>query len=380
MFFKLGKSKEIQMVLRVVFIYVLFLSKKIFSQHEIKFKNTKFLAFKIYPWGFIIPHSKELINVSRSNPFGFEIDYGWLQDESQRVIKNGIYAKRGFSLFYVNYDEPRTLGYSVNCNAFIEPIFFPGFKIKLSLPTAFGISYLSKVYDKNFNPTNLFFSSHISFLLYTGIQCNIRFFTVWNVIMGLRYNHISNGGIKKPNKGMNFPMVTIGLNRYLSQPNYKKLISGDSILNYRFNKKNRYAIFISNSFKNTPEDDQFKTRPEVILGMNYDIKRIYSRYMSLCLTHEFIYDGYLQEMLQRKSIFKKAFINAVAVGNEFLFGKMSFTTFLGIYTYHPYREHDLIYQRYALFYHYKKVILGATLRAHRHVAEVIEWRLGINLF
>jgi hypothetical protein len=55
--------------------------------------------------------------------------------------------------------------------------------------------------------------------------------------MGLRYNHISNGGIKKPNKGMNFPMVTIGLNRYLSQPNYKKLISGDSILNYRFNKK-----------------------------------------------------------------------------------------------------------------------------------------------
>jgi hypothetical protein len=41
--------------------------------------------------------------------------------------------------------------------------------------------------------------------------------------MSAQYNHISNGGIKEPNKGLNYPTVAGGFHYYLEAPSFAYL-------------------------------------------------------------------------------------------------------------------------------------------------------------
>ncbi|MFQ3576362.1 MAG: acyloxyacyl hydrolase [Cytophagales bacterium] len=340
-------------------------------------KNTPYITLKTYPFGFIIPHSRELIDVSTSRPWGFEYQWAWLQDDEQKVSKSGVFAKRGFSISYFNFDNPKVLGSATSLNSFVEPIFFPKHRFKLSVPLGFGFTFLNRTHHPEQNPTNLFFSSPISFLLFAGLQTNYLLFSNWELNCGFNYLHISNGGIKKPNKGMNFPMVSFGTTKYLKTPKYKAINKpqNDSAV---IDKRLIFATHFSISIKNTPETPEFSSNPEMVLGMFNEIKKAYKPRARLSLAHELIYDGYQQELAKRRNLNTVALINALCLGNELSFGKIIFSTHLGAYLHHPLREHDVIYQRYGLFFKHKQFTTGATLRAHRHVAEVIEWRVGYH--
>ncbi|MBK8193433.1 MAG: hypothetical protein IPK76_09535 [Lewinellaceae bacterium] len=64
-------------------------------------------------YGFIIPHSREIIDVSRSNPFGIELDAQWLLAREKYTRNSGVVARRGIVLHYFNFDTPRVLGHCV---------------------------------------------------------------------------------------------------------------------------------------------------------------------------------------------------------------------------------------------------------------------------
>ena len=154
--------------------------------------------------GFIIRHSRELIDVSRARPFGLELNAHWLLNGEKHVRQNGLIAKRGFAVYWTHFDNPAVLGQSVAVVPYVEPLILPWRRLYGSFQLGLGAAYVSKVYDESTNPTNLFFSLPLNFWVLLNTHVYFKINKRWQSSCGFNYNHISNGGMKNPNKGMNF--------------------------------------------------------------------------------------------------------------------------------------------------------------------------------
>jgi hypothetical protein len=58
-------------------------------------------------------------------------------------------------------------------------------------------------------------------------------------------------------------------------------------------------------------------------------------------------------------------------------GRVTFSQEFGLYYYREFRDTDDVYQRYGLTYEFvKNVFLGMNLKAHGHVADFFDFRIG----
>ena len=66
----------------------------------------------------------------------------------------------------------------------------------------------------------------------------------------------------------------------------------------------------------------------------------------------------------------------VALGHEFLLGKLIFSQQLGYYLYNPDWDGDILYQRWGLVYYFTDYFaFGINLKAHRNVADFVDFRV-----
>jgi len=325
--------------------------------------------------GFIVPHSRELIDVSRSNPYGFELNAHWLLAGEQEVRETGLIAKRGFAAYYFNFDNPEVLGHSIAFVPYVEPLIRPWGRLYGGCQLGLGAAYLSKVYHETENPTNLFFSLPVSFWAMLNADIYYKINQKWQASIGFNYNHISNGGMKSPNKGMNFPTFNLGLQYAFKSTTIKKPEKNND---WKTQPKNFGYFLAAGSVKNVPPfAASTKIEPGILYGAQGMVGRRVGRISALSAGIEFVHDGYDRILLDRLADKTSAWKGGLLVGHELLVGRVRFTTHLGPYFYNPSRTTDAIYQRYGLFYRFgRHVLVGSTLKAHRHVAEVFELRVG----
>lgn len=94
---------------------------------------------------------------------------------------------------------------------------------------------------------------------------------------------------------------------------------------------------------------------------------------------EWVADGTLRERLQHENNSASHHRAAFLVGHNLLIGRFSFSQYLGIYVYAPYPAKDPVYQRWGLSFQLnEKVFAGLNLKAHRHVADLLDFRVGIS--
>ena len=326
-------------------------------------------------YGFIIPHSKDIAGVSGSHPFGLELNVQWLMAQERYTRESGVIVKRGFLVHWINYDHPDVLGYCLSVAPYVEPLIRPDRRLYGSIQMGLGVSYLSKVYDEQTNPTNLFFSTPISFLLFTNAYLNFKVNPRWEVSLGFNYNHISNGGMKNPNKGMNFPTYNAG-----AAYNFRPMPIRRPVKNKAWKTRPRHYFYLQavGSIKTAEATDAFpKNEPRWLLGGIAMAGRRVGRLSGLAAGTEWIHDGWARRVLDRAGDPTSAWKGGVLFGHELITGKVRFTVHLGAYVYNPSRTTDAVYQRYGLFYQAGRHIqFGTTLKAHRHVADVFDLRLG----
>ncbi len=325
--------------------------------------------------GFIIAHSRELINVSQSNPYGFEVDAHWLLAGEQEIKQTGLIAKRGFAAYYFNFDNPEVLGQCVAFVPYVEPLIRPWGRLYGSCQLGLGAAYLSKVYDETTNPTNLFFSLPVSLWAMLNADIYYKIDRKWQALIEFNYNHISNGGMKSPNKGMNFPTLNLGLQYAFQSEVIKK---PEKNTDWKTQPKNFCYLLASGSIKNAPPElASTQVEPGIIYGAQWMFGRRMGRLSALSAGIEFVHDGYDRILLDRIADKTSTWKGGLLVGHELLVGKVRFTIHLGPYFYNPSRITDAIYQRYGLFYRFgQHLLVGSTMKAHRHVAEVFELRAG----
>jgi hypothetical protein len=318
-------------------------------------------------YGFIIPHSKELIDVSRSRPIGVEGLLGW---QLPATAESGMVSRRGFKVSFIDFNNPKVLGYSVNLAAFAEPLVAPHHKVFASVPLEFGLSYNNKIYDEVNNPSNLFFSQGLNFYLSAGVRVNWRISPRFIAQLSAQYQHISNGGMKQPNKGMNFPMAALGLMYYLQEPSWKPQERSVVALVHPGVTMN---VLLLGSVK-TIELPEEKT---MLWGYQYTVVKRIKRIHGVVAGLEGLWNGYKKEYYERKGEDVIAYEQSVQLGYEMKLSKTSFQVLIGCDVYNENRSTDLLYQRYGLYYqllpHLK---IGGTIKSHRQVADVIDVRLG----
>jgi hypothetical protein len=330
-------------------------------------------------YGFIIPHSDAIEQVSHTNPFGIEFIRSRLHTSlSSRQVFNAYWSS-GLEARYFNYQYPEVLGGVFDITAFVEPVVWHHRKKLLAFRGGMGLSFHSTIYDPEKNPLNQFFSSSISFPLYVDLRVKHMVGRRSFLTLSLCYNHISNGGFKQPNKGMNFPTVALGLEKFNTTiPLMRKSVSPVMLPE---NLRPYMQVKALTTLKVIREDSIYPQKTCYVYGVHAGAVMPFGRLYSISAGAEVILDGYNKETLkreQRNIDYKRV---SLTLGQELLFGKVVFSQALGLYVYSPYKGRNPVYQKYEISYRLNKDLgVGIFLKSHLHVAELMGIFFNYQLF
>src|SRR5690606_9657850 len=191
-----------------------------------------------------------------------------------------------------------------------------------------------------------------------------RFSPEWSGQLYFTYNHISNGGQRQPNKGINYPMAGIGVHHYLRQEIMPDHAASAFPQDWIFYMEAAYTT------KQAYRSDKRKSAFSVAGGTSRSISAINALGGGLEIS--------LDRSLEVKRSRWERIIPAPFIAHHFLFGRINFSQRFAVYTFKPaaYNNYSF-YQRYVLKYRiWGDWELGAGLKVHGHVAENIEIRMG----
>jgi hypothetical protein len=330
-------------------------------------------------YGFIIPHSRAIAEISNSNPWGVEADLAW-HLMRERIWKYCYcYPRTGISLNYFNFSFPEVLGQSVAFYPYVEPYIQPQHTWSISFRFGIGPAWVTRIFDAETNPDNFFFSSNLSFIAMLNAAINYRVDSRFSVRAAFNYNHISNGGLKQPNTGMNFPTVNVGLDYSFSEVSFP--VRKKDTMQVLYPEKSWWDLYILGMMKNVANgEEEFYPVTGAGIYYNYLILRI----LALNAGAEWISDFSVKEKIRREYISDPASApdhNRVAIlaGLNLLFGRFTFIHQWGFYVYAPYPARHNFYQRYGLSLSFiERFYAGINIKAHGHVADLMDVRLGIH--
>jgi hypothetical protein len=325
-------------------------------------------------YGFIFVHSKDVENTSGSRPIGLVLEYSKLKFDSSSFNLARCYPKTGFSLIYFNYDN-KTLGHSVTGSYFLEPSFMLSKKLFFAPRGAVGLSFLTNPYHPINNPNNNSYSLPVSVFLQLGLSVNYKISKQLHTNFSVNYMHISNGGIKDPNKGINWPTASLGINYQLNDTEFKKQ-------NYSrakpIKKFGRFDAGVYSSSKIVAKGDKQRYFvPGVYAGYFKQLNNLHS----VGIVSDFHLDYSLAEKQKRAGEPLHFHFASFALGHEFLMGKFTFWQHVGYYYLKPGERFINWYHRWGLNYNLtKNIAIGGSVKAHLHVAHFADLRLSYSFY
>ncbi len=309
---------------------------------------------------------------SNDHPWILQADIGWLKINQKAWNYCHCYTQNGVSLSYINFDNPSKLGRAFTVTGFIEPYLFHSKTIKLSLVGKAGIAFLDKLYDSLTNRENVFFSTNLSFALGVGANASFRLSDRIYIKTGFQLNHISNGGRKDPNDGMNFAGFQAVLEyrlQTLSLPQQKKERFTD--------KKFGLMVHLFGNQRTAWATPTFAEERKLVLGLNAGLIKRIGRLNGIGVGGEFYYDGINSVYSQRYNTDTATEIAAVNVQHYLFFGKLLFGQQLGWYVTNNTGYQKNLFQRYILEYEFKKNwYAGFSLKSHGDISDYFAFSAG----
>jgi Flp pilus assembly pilin Flp len=168
-----------------------------------------------YSKGFVIVHSRAVRAIEDSYPQGIQLDLGKHKISEKAWHACNCYPRTGISLTFWDFDNKDVLGYGLTGFYYLQPIFRADKDFSFSVRGGLGLSYQTNPHDPTSNPDNQSYSTSVAFPLELGVGLHYKLGELWQVEARFMYSHISNGGLKQPNKGINWPNAGIAVSRYL---------------------------------------------------------------------------------------------------------------------------------------------------------------------
>lgn len=355
----------------VVLLIFLFLLTT-FLKGQDSLKNPVNIAIKPQI-GFILPHSSKIEHLSHTNPFGFEAELSWLRIKDINYQQCDCYSKAGFSFLFIDFDNPQVVGNSYSLIGFAEPFLFRSKSFFLSMRMGAGITFLDKIYNEQTNPENLFFSTNLAFMVDVDLNMYYKLNENIQILAYAKYNHISNGGRKSPNYGMNFPTFGVGINYAYKDRFYFPQRTKQKHQTHWF-----YETNVFGTIKTVEKDSVSPEETKLIIGFYGLAGRTISKLNGLSAGFEYINDGAAKEKVDRRGLDLDHQQISFLIGHHLLFGRFDFSQHWGTYIYAPYKIKSF-YQRYTLSYLITRhVKIGATLKVYGDWADNFNLQLGYS--
>ncbi|MFC5623880.1 acyloxyacyl hydrolase [Algoriphagus winogradskyi] len=177
-------------------------------------QSKKVIEFS-YDQGPIIGNNKDWANelIDRIDYKGFDVRFGWRSSENNhynyinRFPSYGV----GFTSAINYYTE---IGRPMGVYAFGEvPFGKLNFdrKLNFSYFTQIGLGFNMNPYDAETNPINGFVGSAVNVHIHFGFKASYQISNRFDVFTSIGAKHYSNGSIKKPNSGINFIPISVGI-------------------------------------------------------------------------------------------------------------------------------------------------------------------------
>jgi hypothetical protein len=343
----------------------------VFTKAQSIAPNPQYVGLRAHN-GIIWAHSPDLIPQSYSQPNIYQVEWSRMALSDRAWENCHCYSKFGVAFQYVNFNNPNVLGSGYALMAFTEPFLTYQRRLYITMRAGIGPVFLDQVYDAQTNPENLFFSAPISFVLALNASLNFRLTEQWHLSATGHYNHISNGGVKLPNKGINYPTFGLGID-YVLRP----VTLSPRTKTQDYDREIQPYIGTFFSPRKTRADQSEKAYEGWMIGVQTGAVKPIGSFSAVGLGMELSHDG---SLANRQVDFPEStapVIASVMVQYYLTFGQFSFSPQLGYYVYRDAVEGNAFFQRWALVYTTgSEWYVGTSLKAHGHVAEHIDVHVG----
>ncbi|MGM0582709.1 MAG: acyloxyacyl hydrolase [Bacteroidota bacterium] len=322
--------------------------------------------------GFIFPHSVDVQNTSGARPTGLEGVLSWQRNDSASVALCHCYPRQGLLLAYYDYDVG-LLGKSGTAAYFLEPTYRISDRLLFSIKGAAGLTYLNMPYDSISNPGNQSYSTRLSFHLLLGLGIWLQLSEQWWLNPSINYQHISNGGMRQPNKGINWPTAGITLSY---QPNSRPWHS-EIKNNGKFweNYSARYDFTLIGTMQ-VGQNHSGNPKRFLMGGLAFQAGKQVGRLSMLTLGAEIYRDEKLKDNIRKDELNVSPVKAGLMLGHEFLLGRFQFSQRLGVYIFDQTPYYDRLFHRWGIKYRINRHIsTGINMLAHRQVADFVDFRL-----
>ncbi len=180
-------------------------------------QNVKVISLKVN-YGQIYIHTRSVSNVRGARPLGVEFEYSKQQISDSIYNLCDCYPRTGLVAGYFNFDNS-ILGHGAMLSYFIEPTFRLNNRLSFHPRANLGIAYLTNPFDAVKNPTNRSYSLHLNPYMQLGFGASFRLNKNVSLLAGTDFRHISNGGLKEPNRGINWITASAGVLYYAGSSN-----------------------------------------------------------------------------------------------------------------------------------------------------------------
>jgi hypothetical protein len=326
--------------------------------------------------GFIFAHSQAVQNTKGSHPTGIEAIFSWQRNDASIWALCNCYPRTGLLLAYYDYNNA-ILGKSFTTAYFLEPVYRLNKNIHFSFKGAAGLSYLTNPFDSLQNPTNLSYSTTINPYLLLGLGLWLRLDKHWWLNTSVNYQHQSNGGLKEPNKGINWPTAGLALSY---QQKARQYYTG-MVTKQKFWKTYsiRWDVGLFGMAKRALDKNGNSSRLP-LLGLFFQGSKQVGRLSALTAGTEIYRDAALRVKLKIDSIKASPVKAGVSLGHEFILGKFLFSQRLGLYIFDKTPYYDKLYHRWGIHYRINQSFgTGFNLQAHRHIADFVDLKFTYTI-
>ena len=325
--------------------------------------------------GFIFAHSEAVQNTKGARPTGVEAMLSWQRTDSAIWDLCNCYPRKGLLLSYYDYDT-KILGKSITAAYFLEPTYKINNRTFFSFRGAGGISYLTNPFDSIKNPANQSYSTTMSVYLLVGVGVWYKLNESWWLNSSANYQHESNGGMKEPNKGINWPTAGIAISYQPKAANYFTGIRSSE--KFWKNNKIRWDAALFGVARRTQTESG--SRRKALVGFSAIASKQVGRINAITAGTEIYRDAKLSYRLKSDSIDASSIKAGLLAGHEFLLGKFIFSQQLGVYVFDETPYYDRLYHRWGLIYNISNNIgAGINLKVHKQVAEFADLRFIYRL-
>jgi len=233
--------------------------------------------------GLLLAHKEELKYLNTGMYHSLELNYEKRVDGSHRWHDIYNYPSYGFSAIFSYHGDREKVGNSLSLSTFLSlPLVRVSGNHNINLRLAGGGVYVQNPFDPLENHRNLAISTHLNIFVQLMIEYGYRLNEDWDVSLGVKFNHFSNGSYLKPNTGINYAMVSAGLSRVFNRDQRASEIRD------RYIPKTEWNVMVTGSLRSPHinSNSQFG-----VGSLNFHFNRRFSRKFFATVGTDLVYNA-----------------------------------------------------------------------------------------